>query len=75
LVYFIKEKIVPKKEIIRNIYRREYRPKRDDKVIYGQLNILKRNLLKLGLSEKIIKKEPLGYRWIPEVSEVEGSQE
>lgn len=75
LVYFIREKIVPKKEIIRNLYRREYRPKRDDKLIYGQLNLLKRNLLKLGLSEKSIKKEPLGYRWIPDVAEVEGSQE
>jgi len=70
ILYLIREKIIPKKDIIKKLYRREYRSKKDDKLIYGQLNLVKRNLLKLGLSEKTITREPFGYRWIPEVAEV-----
>ncbi|NBX81839.1 hypothetical protein EBQ90_01950 [bacterium] len=71
LMVLIREKVLPKKDIIQKLYQRSYRPKTDDKLIYGQLHLLKRNLLKLGLSQKLITKESRGYRWIAQVSEVE----
>lgn len=72
LLYFlIQEKVLPKKEIIRKIYHRNYRPKSDDQLIYGHLSLLKKNLLKLGISQKLIAKDSRGYRWIPEVAEIE----
>jgi len=71
LFHLIQEKILPKKEIIRRIYHRQYHPQRDDKLIYGHLSLLKKNLLKLGISQKLVAKDSRGYRWIPEVSEVE----
>ena len=67
----IQEKILPKKEIIQKIYNRNYRPKSDDRLIYGHLSVLKKNLLKLGISQKLIAKDSRGYRWIPEVAEIE----
>lgn len=70
LLSLIREKVLPKQEIIQRLYRRKYRSKTDDKLIYGQLHLLKKHLLKLGFSQKSITKESFGYRWVPEVSEV-----
>ncbi|MFM8269123.1 MAG: hypothetical protein ACKN9V_02955 [Pseudomonadota bacterium] len=70
LLSLIREKVLPKQEIIQRLYRRKYRSKTDDKLIYGQLHLLKKHLLKLGLSQRLVTKESFGYRWVPEVSEV-----
>lgn len=70
LLSLIRERVLPKQEIIQRLYRRKYRSKTDDKLIYGQLHLLKKHLLKLGLSQKLVTKESFGYRWVPEVSEV-----
>lgn len=70
LLSLIREKVLPKQEIIQRLYRRNYRSKKDDKLIYGQLHLLKKHLLKLGFSQKLVTKETFGYRWVPEVSEV-----
>lgn len=72
LLSLIREKVLPKQEIIKRLYRRNYRSKKDDKLIYGQLHLLKKHLLKLGLSQKSVTKGSSGYRWVPEVSEVDG---
>ncbi|NBT59385.1 hypothetical protein EBT16_11440 [bacterium] len=75
LLSLIREKVLPKQEIMKRLYQRNYRSKKDDKVIYGQLHILKKHLVKLGLSQKLVTKESFGYRWVPEVSEVEGDSQ
>lgn len=67
LVLLMKEKVAPKDEIIEYLYQRKYRPKADDKLIYSHIYSLKKNLLKIGLSEKTVVKESVGYRWVPEV--------
>lgn len=67
LMLLMQEKVAPKTEIIEHLYQRKYRPKTDDKLIYSHIYSLKKNLLKIGLSEKTVVKEPVGYRWVPEV--------
>jgi len=71
LLLFLQDRIAPKTEIIKHLYHRKYRHKSDDKIIYAHIHSLKKNLLKLGLSEKTIVKEPVGYRWLPDVTFVE----
>lgn len=71
LISLISQKILPKKEIIRKLYKRNYRSKADDKLIYGQLHLIKKHLLKLGLSQKSVIKDSAGYRWNEEVFEWE----
>lgn len=73
LISLISKKILPKNEIIRKLYKRSYHPQKDDKIIYGQLHLIKKHLLKLGLSQKSVTKEASGYRWNEEVSEWEGA--
>jgi len=71
LISLISQKMLPKKEIIRKLYKRNYRSKADDKLIYGQLHLIKKHLLKLGLSQKSVIKDSSGYRWNEEVFEWE----
>lgn len=73
LISLISKKILPKNEIIRKLYKRNYHPKKDDKIIYGQLHLIKKHLMKLGLSQKSVTKDAAGYRWNEEVSEWEGA--
>lgn len=73
LVSLISKKILPKNEIIQKLYNRKYQSKKDDKIIYGQLHLIKKHLLKLGLSQKTVTKDAVGYRWNEEVSEGEGA--